>query len=449
MSNLEARFSLQLNRYTYIKSVAFECKEPTFPTLQLQMLRVKLDLIDNNWQKFEATHERMAESKAELLDHDYFQKKIYDQCLLYYADAKAALLTQIDEKERTHPLSGSQLANLSMGGQTSARRHLPKITLPQFSGDFSAWRPFHNLFSSLVGRNADISNVEKMHYLRTRLMDEAAQLISNLPVSEDSFASAWDLLVSRFENKRLLISAQVDRLFRTKTISQRSAKELNTLLKTTTEALNALESLGAPVQHWDHLLVHLTVQRLDPSTREAWEVKLGSTTDPPSYKDIRTFLTGRARAMESMEFGTLSVSPSDNPASPALRHSSKPSTATAHVAISPPSGNSETSGCALCSGPHYIVSCPRFRDMSPHLRRNIVIDRRLCFNCLGRHNALACQNSKRCRDCGNKHHTMIHMDDQPPPRRSATQGRVTSSTAAPQTPALASPNESTTSAASE
>ncbi|XP_070155817.1 uncharacterized protein [Polyergus mexicanus] len=255
-----------------------------------------------------------------------------------------------------------------MGGQTSARRHLPEITLPQFSGDFSAWRPFHDLFSSLVGRNADISNVEKMHYLRTSLMGEATQLISNLPVSEDSFASAWDLLVSRFENKRLLISAQVDRLFRTKTISQRSAKELNTLLNITTEALNALESLGAPVQHWDYLLVHLTVQWLDPSTREAWEVKLGSTTDPPSYKDIHTFLTGRARAMKSMEFGT---------------------------------------------------------DMSPHLRRNIVIDRRLCFNCLGRHNALACQNSKRCRECGNKHHTMIHMDGQPPPRRSATQGKVT------------------------
>ncbi|GAB1865781.1 Topology modulation protein [Camponotus japonicus] len=79
MSNLEAKISLQMNRHTYIKSVALECKESTFPTLQLQMLKVKLDLIDSNWQKFEATHERMAESKAELLlDHDYFRKKVYD-----------------------------------------------------------------------------------------------------------------------------------------------------------------------------------------------------------------------------------------------------------------------------------------------------------------------------------------------------------------------------------
>ncbi|XP_029679591.1 uncharacterized protein LOC115245422 [Formica exsecta] len=389
----------------------------------------------------------MAESKAELLlDHDYFKKKVYDQCLLYYADAKAALLTQIEEKERTHPLSGSQLANLSIGGQTSARRHLLEITLPQFSGDFLTWRPFHDLFSSLVGRNADISNVEKMHYLRTSLISrlgEAAQLISNLPMSEDSFASAWDLLISRFENKRLLISVQVDRLFRTKTISQRSAKDLNTLLNTTTEALNALKSLGAPVQHWDHLLVHLTVQRLDPSTREAWEVKLGSTTDPPSYKDIRTFLTGRARAMESMEFGTSSCSPAD-----------KPTRTFAHFSLGAPDPwrvwSSEPRAPLQRTNqlPRLLRQTSK-TDMSAHLRRNIVIDKRLCFNCLGRHNAVACQNSKRCRECGNKHHTMIHMDSQSPPRSSTTLGKATPSTAATQTSAPASPSKSTTSTASE
>lgn len=100
-------------------------------------------------------------------------------------------------------------------------------------------------------------------------MSEAAQLISNLPVSEDSSASAWDLLVNRYENKRLLISDQVERLFRTKTISERLSKEINAILNTTTEALNALQSLGVSIHYWDHLLVHLIVQRLDSSIRKA------------------------------------------------------------------------------------------------------------------------------------------------------------------------------------
>ncbi|KMQ89428.1 hypothetical protein RF55_10951 [Lasius niger] len=232
----------------------------------------------------------------------------------------------------------------------------------------AAWRPFHAVFSFLVGRNANLSNVEKMHYLQTNLMGKAAQLISNLPVSEDSSASAWDLLVNRYENKRLLISDQVERLFRIKTFSERLSKEINAILNTTTEVLNALQSLGASIHYWDHLLVHLIAQRLDSSTREAWEVKLGSTTDPPLYQDIRNFLTGRARALESME--------------------------------------------------------------------------------LGRHNAVACQNKKRCRKSGNKHHTMIHMEG---PRHISTpmEGKPTPTTTATQTSVPASPKKSITSSASD
>lgn len=162
-----------------------------------------------------------------------------------------------------------------------------------------------------------------MHYLQTNLMGKAAQLISNLPVSEDSSASAWDLLVNRYENKRLLISDQVERLFRIKTFSERLSKEINAILNTTTEVLNALQFLGASIHYWDHLLVHLIAQRLDSSTREAWGVKLGSTTDPPLYQDIRNFLTGRARALESMELGTSGSSTSDKSAVPAPKPLSK------------------------------------------------------------------------------------------------------------------------------
>ncbi|XP_071579669.1 uncharacterized protein [Temnothorax nylanderi] len=261
MSPVATKISLQMNRFTYIKSVALEAQDSAFLLLPLASLKVKLSLVDNYWEKFDQQHERFSDLKVDsLLELDYFKDGVYDRCLQYYAEVKATLSHLIDEKDRANPLSGSHLANLSLTGQTTARSHLPEITLPQFAGDFSAWRPFHDLFSSLVGRNPDISNVEKMHYLRTSLTGEAAQLISNLPVAEDSFASAWDLLVERFENKRLLISSQVDRLFGIRPMATRSARELNTILNTTAEALNALQSLGAPVHHWDHLLVHLIVQ---------------------------------------------------------------------------------------------------------------------------------------------------------------------------------------------
>ena len=45
------------------------------------------------------------------------------------------------------------------------RSALPRIKLPSFSGDYQAWRPFHDLFTSLIKDNADLTTVEKMHYL--------------------------------------------------------------------------------------------------------------------------------------------------------------------------------------------------------------------------------------------------------------------------------------------
>ncbi|XP_024867544.1 uncharacterized protein LOC112451871 [Temnothorax curvispinosus] len=233
-----AKISLQINHFTYIKSVALEAKESGFFSLPLASLKVKLSLIDNYWEKFDQEHERLSDLKVDsLLELDYFRDGVYDQ---YYAEVKATLAYLIEEKDRSSSFLGSKLTNLSLPGPSTARSHLPEISLPQFDGDFSAWRPFHDLFSSLVGRVHDISNVEKMHYLRTSLTGEAAQLISNLPVAEDSFAAAWDLLVERFENKRLLISSQVERLFAIKAMAARSARELNAVLNTTTEALNAL-----------------------------------------------------------------------------------------------------------------------------------------------------------------------------------------------------------------
>lgn len=57
----------------------------------------------------------------------------------------------------------------------------------------------------MVIENSDLSNMEKMHYLKTCLSGEALCLITNLPISGDSFTIAWNTLVTRYENKRFLI----------------------------------------------------------------------------------------------------------------------------------------------------------------------------------------------------------------------------------------------------
>ncbi|XP_031335899.1 uncharacterized protein LOC116165664 [Photinus pyralis] len=73
---------------------------------------------------------------------------------------------------------------------------LPRIQIPQFGRDYAAW-----------------TNVEKMQHLKTNLRVEASKLIQHLPISEANYNDVWLLLTNRYQNKRLLLSKQLDNIF--------------------------------------------------------------------------------------------------------------------------------------------------------------------------------------------------------------------------------------------
>jgi hypothetical protein len=273
------------------------------------------------------------------------------------------------------------------------------------------------MFISLIGTNEALTPVVKMHYLRTQLKGDAADLIANLPITGESFATAWDLLVARFDNPRLLLSAHLDHLFSIKKIASRSAKALNELLNANTKALNGIESLNITTETWDPLLVHLTVSKLDDRMRESWENRLGSTTEFSKYSELKTFLTGRARAMETVELNTTTP--------PALKLVETRPTYAARTSTTRPYSNRsfasanlstiatsiDSSGfCAICSENHFVLFCPIYRAKTSEERIEAVKHHRLCFNCLGRHRITDCRTTKCCQKCGERHHTSIHLD---------------------------------------
>ncbi|KAI4475031.1 hypothetical protein M0802_015323, partial [Mischocyttarus mexicanus] len=61
-----------------------------------------------------------------------------------------------------------------------------------------------------------------------------------------------------------------------------------------------------------------------------------------------------------------------------------------------------------CKRQHYLAFCPKFASLSRKERVEVVMEKRLCFNCLGRHNVRQCRSTRRCKTCGEPHHTLIH-----------------------------------------
>lgn len=69
-------------------------------------------------------------------------------------------------------------------------------------------------------------------------------------------------------------------------------------------AIQALRNLNRPVDQSDDFIVYLISQRLDKSTRKAWELHLGDTTTCPRYEALEKFLAARIRAFENILPGT-------------------------------------------------------------------------------------------------------------------------------------------------
>lgn len=53
---------------------------------------------------------------------------------------------------------------------------LPTINLPSFSGNNEDWLSFSDSFQSLIHKNETLSDIQKLHYLKSSSKDESSQV---------------------------------------------------------------------------------------------------------------------------------------------------------------------------------------------------------------------------------------------------------------------------------
>ena len=83
----------------------------------------------------------------------------------------------------------------------------PKINIKSFGGDPLQWLTFWDSFSAAIDKNHGLSDIEKMNYLNGMLKGEAARAISGLPLTEENYKKAIELLKERFGKLQVLTNA--------------------------------------------------------------------------------------------------------------------------------------------------------------------------------------------------------------------------------------------------
>ncbi|XP_071582039.1 uncharacterized protein [Temnothorax nylanderi] len=164
--------------------------------------------------------------------------------------------------------------------------HLPRISLPNFSGAFAEWENFRGIFESLVANSESLTRTQKLHYLKASLSGEAASLINNIQISDANYEAAWQLFTNEYDNRNAIIHAHIHSFADLPKMKNENVTELKKLRDSVSASLAALTTLERPVDAWDDLLVYIISQKFSPRTRNEWHLKRGDTDAYPTYKRV-------------------------------------------------------------------------------------------------------------------------------------------------------------------
>lgn len=413
------KYQTQLTRLAAIQVIADELPKD-LNELALNDIESELGQLEAVFSEFSSTHKYFETNwPATFITHEYFSSNVFQkgtqlhrQTFKALSRAKTAALARLPQPTPISPTSQAELK-------------LPDIKLKQFTGEYADWPRFKEMFESLIMNNARIQDIQRLLYLRSCLTGSAAELIATFPLAGSSLQPSWETLNTRYENNRLLIKAQFDKVCNLERLTKKSAKGVEKIINTLSEARKTLKSMKLTIDLLDAVFVYQGCDRLDPNTREAWENSIASSREFPTFEKLEEFLNARVRAMEHVEAAA------PQPSQGKTQQGKK--SATAHQGTTQQGAtqtNSRAYECDCCKGNHFIVSCPNFRAMNVVDRRIIVKENRLCYNCLGRHSVNSCKSTQKCKTCGGKHHTMLHETN----RSASTQPKETSqpsSTSAP------------------
>ena len=152
---------------------------------------------------------------------------------------------------------------------------------------------FRDSFESLIHRNESLSNIERFHYLKSALKDEAARALKTLLVSDSNYAAALNTICVRYEDPNELIDYYVNALFSLRAIRRESANKLRELIDDFDNHIRSLQSLEEPVDRWDTILIRLFVEKLDTRTKKEWEKRVSELGRRKTLSDLQAFLEQR------------------------------------------------------------------------------------------------------------------------------------------------------------
>lgn len=224
------------------------------------------------------------------------QDEVEEQCLAVVSELQKLLRS-------SEPSTSSKECKQEQPQECFISRKLPQLEIAEFNGkDVVQYKSFIDMFLAVIGNDKSLAPVQKLFYLRKYLKSEALMLIEGLPLVNESYNQALDLLNNRYDNKCILITHHINILLDLKPITKGTSQNLRQLVSQARQQLGALRSLGQKVEHWDMVIVTMLIRKLDSYSCRAYFTDRNQAT-LPTLEGFFEFIE-RALSFEESQQGT-------------------------------------------------------------------------------------------------------------------------------------------------
>lgn len=363
--------------------------------------------------------ETLIEEVIEDCDDEFFAE--FQSSISHFNSDYVSSLSSLENLIPKSPTLGQQDNN-----KVSVDIKIPFIDIPTFDGTITEWLNFKNSYVSIIHNKSDLNDISKFTYLLSKLKGEPKEFLGHINLSSEGYNRAWNDLLRRYENKRIIIYKHLDAISDIKQIGKNNVSELKVLYNTCVSNLSSLEALNYKIDGLsEQMLIHMVVKKLDFYTRSDWEKEL-CANELPTWKKFIQFIEHRCTVID-----TLKVSYSNSTKEP-IRNKTKSNDTKSYFITKNEKGSSTNklskplkcqennnksnvdnnkSKCPVCSEVHSIFQCTKFLNLSTLERNKQIRTLKLCTNCLkGIHTIKDCWSFNVCKICNQKHNSLLHIE---------------------------------------
>ena len=268
---------------------------------------------------------------------------------------------------------------------------LPKLMITKFDGSFMDWPRFWGQFLETIDKTS-VDAITKFSYLRELLDSKVRRTMEALPFTPEGYNREKSILTEKYGKESEIVKAYTKAILELPSIPNYNQKKISEFSEKLTYCVQALETLkkleqvdGAVLMTLDKLpSIRGDLVRTDPDW-ESWDfVKLSEA--------IRLWVRRNPVDTTARNEREQELSAKRNPRQTRIYHTHRE--------------DLRPHRCVYCGEGHRPIECTKVTSLSD--RRQILLNKRLCFNCTsGNHRASNCPSRSDCQSCHKRHHTSI------------------------------------------